>query len=105
MRIKEILHLLQQEYGGRPKRVALPLPWQRILRRDRSHDATQTKFLDTPYGPIDWQLPQAPISVLVVTVLFPNTSDADSKQAFRSFIDSFSDWEAVAIGSKDMPQF
>jgi len=70
VRIKKILHLLQQEYG-----------------------------------PIDWQLPQAPISVLVATVLSPNTSGANSKRAFRSFIDSFTNWEAVAIASKDMPQF
>ena len=70
MRIKEILYLLQQEYGL-----------------------------------IDWQLHQDPISVLVVTVLSQNTSSANSKRAFRSLIDNFSDWEAVAATSKDMPQF
>ena len=66
MRIKEILHLLQQEYG-----------------------------------PLRWQLPQDPISMLVATVLSQNTSGANSKRAFRALTDNFGDWEAVAAASVD----
>ena len=33
---------------GYPKRVALPLPWLRILRRDRSHDATRNEVFGQP---------------------------------------------------------
>lgn len=58
-------------------------------------------WLQQEYGIRHWQPEQDPTSVLVATILSQNTSDANSKRAFRSLIDNFGSWEAVTTASID----
>ena len=58
-------------------------------------------LLQQEYGIRRFEPDGDPISVLVATVLSQNTSDTNSKRAFRSLIDNFSNWEAVAAASVD----
>lgn len=57
--------------------------------------------LQREYGIRHWQPDRAPVSVLVATILSQNTSDVNSRRAFRSLVDNFIDWEAVATASVD----
>ena len=56
-------------------------------------------LLRDEYGLRRWQPDQDPVSTLVATVLSQNTSDANSKRAFRSLMAAFGDWESVAAAS------
>jgi len=48
------------------------------------------------YGNRDWQPGDGPLNVLVQTILSQNTSDTNSKRAFKSLIASYPSWEDVA---------
>ena len=67
MIIKEVLSLLQKEYG-----------YIRHFEQDGD-----------------------PLSVLVSTILSQNTSDANSRRAYRSLVQSFPDWNNVIAASVD----
>lgn len=54
------------------------------------------RLLEGEYGVPDWQLRSDPVSVLIQTILSQNTSGANSRDAFRSLLASFDNWEAVA---------
>ena len=57
------------------------------------------KIIDTlinEYGSPDWQPHDGPLNVLVQTILSQNTSDANSRRAFKSLLVSFPRWEDVA---------
>ncbi|MBL7119519.1 MAG: endonuclease III [Dehalococcoidia bacterium] len=56
-------------------------------------------LLRDEYGLRRWQPDQDPVSTLVATVLSQNTSDANSKRAFRSLMAAFGDWESVAAAN------
>ena len=58
-------------------------------------------LLQQEYGVCRFERDGDPVSVLIATVLSQNTSDTNSKRAFRSLIDNFSDWEAVASAGVD----
>ena len=53
-------------------------------------------LLTSEYGNRDWQPDDNPLSVLVQTILSQNTSDANSRRAFKSLLASFPRWEDVA---------
>ena len=48
------------------------------------------------YGNRDWRPDDSPLNVLVQTILSQNTSDTNSRRAFRSLLASFPGWEDVA---------
>jgi len=48
------------------------------------------------YGAPQWQPSYDPVSVLVETILSQNTSDVNSRSAFRSLRACFADWEDIA---------
>jgi endonuclease-3 len=58
-------------------------------------------LLQQEYGICRFESDGDPVSVLISTILSQNTSDTNSKRAFRSLINSFSDWKAVADASID----
>jgi len=53
-------------------------------------------LLSSEYGNRNWQPDDSPLNVLVQTILSQNTSDANSRKAFRSLQSSFPTWEDVA---------
>ena len=59
------------------------------------------RLLETEYGVPEWQLSDDPVSVLIETILSQNTSDTNSRDAFRSLMDSFDNWEEVAGADVD----
>ncbi len=48
------------------------------------------------YGIPEWRPSHDPLSVLISTILSQNTSDTNSRSAFRSLRDSFASWEEMA---------
>jgi len=52
--------------------------------------------LVSEYGNRDWAPDDSPLNVLVQTILSQNTSDTNSKRAFKSLSASFPSWEDVA---------
>ena len=48
------------------------------------------------YGDRTWQQRLEPVDELVLTILSQNTSDLNSRRAFRSLKDSFAGWDEVA---------
>jgi endonuclease-3 len=56
-------------------------------------------LLQQEYGVRRFEQDGDPVSVLVSTILSQNTSDVNSKRAFRSLIQNFGDWEAVLAAS------
>ena len=55
--------------------------------------------LQQEYGRRHWHPGQDPVSVLIATILSQNTSDINSKRAFTSLVNDFTDWESVATAS------
>ncbi len=53
-------------------------------------------LLTSEYGNRDWQPDDGPLNVLVQTILSQNTSDTNSRRAFKSLQASFPRWEDVA---------
>ena len=54
------------------------------------------RLLQQEYGTIrHFDQDEAPVSVLVSTILSQNTSDVNSRRAFKSLREKFSDWESV----------
>ena len=53
------------------------------------------------YGAPEWRPSYDPVSVLVETILSQNTSDVNSRSAFRSLRTCFADWENMAHASAD----
>lgn len=53
-------------------------------------------LLVSEYGNRDWHPNDSPLNVLVQTILSQNTSDTNSKRAFKSLSASFPSWEDVA---------
>ena len=53
-------------------------------------------LLISEYGNRDWQPDDSPLNVLVQTILSQNTSDTNSRRAFKSLLASFPRWEDVA---------
>ncbi len=53
-------------------------------------------LLTSEYGNRDWQPDDGPLNVLVQTILSQNTSDTNSRRAFKSLLASFPRWEDVA---------
>ncbi len=53
-------------------------------------------LLISEYGNRDWQPDDSPLNVLVQTILSQNTSDTNSRRAFKSLLVSFPRWEDVA---------
>ena len=53
-------------------------------------------LLISAYGNRDWQPSDSPLNVLVQTILSQNTSDTNSKRAFRFLQAAFPRWEDVA---------
>jgi len=58
-------------------------------------------LMQQEYGPRRWQPAQDPVSELIFTILSQNTSDTNSKRAYKSLVDKFSDWETVAVAGAD----
>ena len=58
-------------------------------------------LLKREYGVPDWQPSYDPISVLVQTILSQNTSDTNSRAAFRALLSFFDDWEDVVDANVD----
>jgi len=54
------------------------------------------KLLEQEYGPLEWQSGREPIDVLIGTILSQNTSDVNSRRAFKSLLSTFGSWESVA---------
>ena len=52
-------------------------------------------LLTSEYGNRDWQPDDSPLNVLVQTILSQNTSDTNSRRAFKSLLASFPSWEDV----------
>lgn len=55
------------------------------------------RVLDAHYGPRRWWSQGRPVDVLVETVLSQNTSDVNSRRAFRALLERFGSLEAVAV--------
>ena len=53
-------------------------------------------LLAQEYGNREWHPHHDPLSELIATILSQNTSDTNSRRAFTSLIESFSNWEEVA---------
>ncbi len=53
-------------------------------------------MLAQEYGPLRWELPQDPLSELILTLLSQNTSGQNTRRAFSSLLKKFKSWEAVA---------
>jgi len=53
-------------------------------------------LLRSEYGSCQWQPRNSPLSVLVQTILSQNTSDVNSRRAFKSLLAAFDSWESVA---------
>jgi len=51
------------------------------------------------YGALKWDLPQDPLSELILTLLSQNTSGQNTRRAFSSLRERFGSWEAVAEAS------
>lgn len=58
-------------------------------------------LLRKEYGVREWQPRYDPVSVLVQTILSQNTSDTNSRGAFRSLLASFDNWEHLADADVD----
>jgi endonuclease-3 len=58
-------------------------------------------LLRKEYGAPQWQPSYDPVSVLVQTILSQNTSDRNSRGAFRTLLASFDNWERVADADVD----
>ncbi len=58
-------------------------------------------LLQGEYDIPEWQPSGDPVSVLVQTILSQNTSDTNSRGAFRSLLASFDNWEEVADADVD----
>jgi len=58
-------------------------------------------LLRKAYGFPRWRLRKDPIGVLVQTILSQNTSDTNSRGAFRSLLATFGSWEEVAGADVD----
>ena len=54
------------------------------------------RALEKRYGPCVWRPGDEPLAVLVRGVLSQNTSDLNSGRAYRSLMDAFDGWAAVA---------
>ncbi len=57
------------------------------------------RLLLKEYGSITWRSRTDPLSELIMTILSQNTSDHNSRRAFKSLLTRFGSWEAVAEGS------
>jgi len=53
-------------------------------------------LLISQYGNCRWQPRHSPLSVLIQTILSQNTSDVNSRRAFKSLLASFDTWERAA---------
>lgn len=53
-------------------------------------------LLEQEYGPRHWQPGEAPLAVLLQTILSQNTSDTNSKRAFDNLTATFVTWEEMA---------
>lgn len=58
-------------------------------------------LMQQEYGERRWQSGRDPISELIFTILSQNTSDTNSKRAYKSLIDRFGSWSAVAAAGTD----
>ena len=54
------------------------------------------KLLSAEYGQISWRRGESPVTVLVQTILSQNTSDRNSRPAFKRLLVSFPGWEEIA---------
>jgi len=59
------------------------------------------RLLEQEYGSRPLRPDQEPVSILVMTILSQNTSDANSHRAFNSLLATFDNWEEVAAASVD----
>lgn len=73
----------------KPQKPRLDNPIKNKIRRI-------VRLLEDEYGVPEWQLGDDPVSVLVQTILSQNTSSANSRDAFRSLLVSFDNWEEIA---------
>ena len=53
------------------------------------------------YGDREWKRQLEPVGELVQTILSQNTSDTNSRRAYKSLIDRFGDWHKVADTGTD----
>lgn len=58
-----------------------------------------SRLLAQEYGALKRDLPQDPLSELILTLLSQNTSGQNTRRAFSSLRESFGSWEAVAEAS------
>ncbi|RLC68738.1 MAG: endonuclease III [Chloroflexi bacterium] len=61
--------------------------------------AEVSRLLAQKYGALKWDLPQDPLSELILTLLSQNTSGQNTRRAFSSLRERFGSWEAVAEAS------
>ena len=61
--------------------------------------AEVSRLLAQEYGALKWDLPQDPLSELILTLLSQNTSGQNTRRAFSSLRERFGSWEAVAEAS------
>jgi len=61
--------------------------------------AEVSRLLAQEYGALKWDLPQDPLSELILTLLSQNTSGQNTRRAFSSLRERFESWEAVAEAS------
>ena len=59
------------------------------------------KLLEKEYGLRQWHEEENPVDVLVRTILSQNTSDVNSRKAFKALKARFSDWEEVASSREE----
>lgn len=59
------------------------------------------ELLEQQYGACEWHQREAPLDVLVRTLLSQNTSDVNSRRAFHALKARFSKWEDVASASQE----
>jgi len=57
--------------------------------------------LEFHHGPMQWQSAQAPVDVLVETILSQSTTDHNRDMAFRNLKATYSNWEEVISISQD----
>jgi endonuclease-3 len=59
------------------------------------------ELLSAEYGQKRWQRQENPVAVLVQTILSQNTSDKNSRPAFKRLVDTFSGWDEIADAHVD----
>ncbi len=59
------------------------------------------KLLKEAYGPQEFHPHYAPLAELVQTILSQNTSDANSRPAYRALVETFSSWDEVLTADVD----